>query len=188
MDNGAVEALIQAHVRRYMEADILDVYKLLHQAVFGPGHTITNPRAAREWLERESATLRPQSGDLLVENIHPEGGVVRIHLRPYLEAQGDLRKLLDGFLRSSRQMQGDPAQMAAWWALFQRLTEQGGALANRFAARTVALVGRTRAAENWPASHHSPPFDRVYHPAYRVLTAPIAEEILGAQRMPFSPT
>jgi hypothetical protein len=187
MDDGAVEALIQAHVQRYPEADILDVYKLLHQGVFGPGHAITNQRAARDWLERESATLRPQPGDSLVENIHPAGKMVRLHLRPYLQAQGDLRKLLDGFLRSSREVQGDLAQMAAWWALFQRLTEEGGALAARFANRTVALVGRTRAAEKWPASHHSPAFERAYHPAYRVLTASIAQEILGAQRMPFTP-
>ena len=187
MDDRAVEALIQAHVQRYLEADILDVYKLLHQAIFGPGHAITNQRAARDWLERESATLRPYGDDSLVESIHPEGKIVRVHLRPYLKAQGDLRKLLDGFLRSSREVQGDQAQMAAWWAIFQRLTEQGGLLANRFVARTVTLIGRTRAAESWPASHHSPPFDRAYHPAYRVVTAPIAQEILSAQRITFSP-
>jgi len=33
-------ALITRHVQRYPEIDILDVYKLLHQAVFGPGHAI----------------------------------------------------------------------------------------------------------------------------------------------------
>lgn len=187
MDERAVEALIHTHVQRYPEADILDVYKLLHQATFGPGHAITNQRAARDWLERESATLRPHPGDPLVENIHPEGHMVRVHLRPYLEAHGDLRKLLDGFLRSSRDVQGDLAQMAAWWAIFQQLTGEGGAFAARFEARTVALIGRTRAAENWPASHHSPSYDRAYHPAYRVLTAPIAQDIFAAQRFAFAP-
>lgn len=187
MNEGAVEALIQVHVQRYPEADILDVYKLLHQATFGPGHAITNQRAAREWLERECATIRPHTGDSLVESIHPEGRMVRLHLRPYLEARGDLRKLLDGFLRSSREVQGDLGKMAVWWAIFQRMTEPGGALADRFAIRTVALLGRTRAAENWPASHHSPPFDHMYHPAYRVLTAAIAQELLAAQRITFAP-
>lgn len=187
MHERAVEALIQTHVQRYPEADILDVYKLLHQAAFGPGHAITNQRAARDWLERESATLRPFAGDVLVENIHPEGRIVRVHLRPYLEAHGDLRKLLDGLLRSSREVEGSLEQMAAWWAVFQHMTERGGPLAARYSARTVALIGRTRAAENWPASHHSPPFERAYRPAYRVLTAPIAQEVLAVQRIEFAP-
>ena len=158
-----VAALIQAHVQRYPEIDILDVYKLLHQAVFGPGHAIVNQKnqkSAREWLERESDLLKPTLDEPLVENIHPDSALVRLHLRPYLAANGKLNKLFDAFVQSSKAVTGDPATLAAWWATFQEMTQEGGPLASRFDARKVALVGRTHAKEDWAADHHSPSFDR----------------------------
>jgi hypothetical protein len=182
-----VAALIQTQVQRYPEMDELDVYKLLHQAVFGPGHAITNLKSAREWLERESEILKPISGEPLVESIHPDEAVVRVHLRPYLASRGSLGRLLDGFVQSSKFVLGDPATMAEWWAIFEQMIGQDGALANRFDARTAYLLRRTREVENWPASQHSPRFDRAYHPAYRVLAASVAEAMLQQQRITFSP-
>jgi hypothetical protein len=181
-----VAALINTHVQRYPEIDTLDIYKLLHQAVFGPGHAITGEKAhksAREWLERESELLKPATVEPLIESIHPDGAVVRVHLRPYLAARGKLNKLLEGFLESSRLVVGDPATMAAWWAIFQEMVN--GPLSQRFNARTVFLEGQTRARENWPASHHSPRFDRAYQPAYRVLAYPVAEALLRQQKLLF---
>ncbi len=186
MSGEAIAALIRTHVSRYPALDILDVYKLLHQAVFGPGHAITNQRATREWLERESDLLIPSYDESLLENIHPQGQIVRVHLRPYLAARGSLEKLLEGYIRSSTAVQGDPEDMSAAWNVFQRMTENGGAFASRFPARTIALVGRTRASENWPASHHSPAYDQTYKPAYRVLTLSLAETLLKAQKITYS--
>ncbi len=181
-----VSALIDTHVQRYPEIDILDVYKLLHQAVFGPGHALTGAKArksAQEWLERESELLKPASAGPLVENIHPDSALVRVHLRPYLAAHGQLNRLQEAFLESSKLSMGDLATMAAWWAIFQAMVD--GPLGQRFDARTVRLEGQTRARENWPASHHSPRFQRAYKPAYRVLTRPVAEELLRKQKIPF---
>jgi hypothetical protein len=182
----AVAALIRTHVQRYNEIDILDVYKLLHQGVFGPGHAVTNQRAAKEWLERESEIQTPNAGELLAESVHPAGEIVRVHLRPYIAAGGSLKKLLDAFIRSAKAADGDPTTMAAWWGVFQHMTEPGGVLVNRYSARTVSLVGRTRATEKWPASPHSPPYDRSYKPAYRVLTRELAEALLTSQEITFS--
>lgn len=181
-----VITLIRTHVQRYNAIDIMDVYKLLHQATFGPGQVIKNQRAAREWLDRESETLATVSiPEALVENIHPEGQIVRLHLRPYLAVRGDLRKLLDGFIQSSRSVEGNPAALASWWMLFQHMSDPGELFANRFDHRTVSLIGRTRANEQWPASHHSPPYDRTYKPVYRVLTRAIAETVLQDQKINF---
>lgn len=182
-----VAALIQTHVQRYPGIEILDVYKLLHQAVFGPGHAIKSQRAAREWLERESELLTPDPAKPLVESVHPDGAIVRVHLQPYLAARGSLKALLDGFIQSSKVVAGDLAKMALWWSIFQKLIADGQPLAGRFDPRTVALIGRTRANEQWPASHHSPHFEQVYKPAYRVLTAEVAAEILRQQNIAFTP-
>lgn len=186
MADEAVAALIRTHVQRYIAIDILDVYKLLHQGVFGPGHAVENLKAARERLEKECEKLAPAADEILVESVHPAGQIVRIHLRPYLAAQGNLKKLLEAFARSSRTPMGSLSQMAAWWAVFQAMTEPGNPLANRFTARTVSLVGRTRAAESWPASQHSPPYDRTHKPAYRVLTFSDAQDVLNSQRISYT--
>jgi hypothetical protein len=186
MSEEKVAALIRAHVQRHPDLEILDVYKLLHQAAFGPGHAIQNQRAAREWLERESELYVPDASEALVENIHPDGAVVRIHLRPYLAAHGRLNDLLRGFIESSKAIVGDPDSLAAWWATFQELGG-GGTLGKRFDPRVIALEGRTRAAEHWSAAQHSPTYERTYRPAYRVLGRAQAEGVLNAQNLPFNP-
>src|SRR5260370_41699546 len=112
MADDKVQVLIRTHVHRYSEIDILDIYKLLHQAVFGPGHAIKSIKPAREWLEREAAILQPGPPDQpLVENIHPEHQIVRVHLLPYLAAGGNLGRLLDAFVQSSPARDGNPDQM-----------------------------------------------------------------------------
>ncbi len=178
-----IAALIQTHIRRYPQIDILDVYKLLHQAVFGPGHSIKNQKAAREWLERESELLTPRTDEPLIENVHPDMEIVRVYLRPYLAVRGNLGKLLDAYVQSSKAVQGELATMAAWWGMFQEMVNPGGQFADRFDARTVSLLGRIREREKWPATHHSPQYDQAYKPAYRVLTRTIAESLLGSQGM-----
>jgi len=186
MPEEAIVTLIRSHVQRYAELDILDVYKLLHQGAFGPGHAIRNKRAAREWLDREAETLTKMPGEPLLESVHPEGAIVRLHLRPYVAAEGNLRKLLDAFVESGKDVQGDTAQIEAWWNTFQHLAEPGGILANRFSVRTISLVGRTRASEYWPACQHSPNYDRTYKPVYRVLRRDIAEAMLKSQKIAYT--
>src|SRR5512139_1780032 len=110
--------LIQTHIQRYPASEIMDVYKLLHQATFGPGHLIASKKNAREWLEREAELLTPSMRDPLVERIHPDGAIVRVHLRPYLAQGAKLKMLLDAFIRSAGQVPGDPELMARRWSFF----------------------------------------------------------------------
>ena len=186
MTNENVEALIERHVQRYAQLDILDVYKLLHQAVFGPGHPITNRKAAEEWLERQSQILQPAPNQALLESVHPEDAVMRLHLRPYLELNGSLKRLLEASVESSKVIAGDLETMASYWEIFQHMADTGKPLANRFDARTVRLIGRSRASEYWPASHHSPAYDLTYKPVYRVLSRPLAEKLLHDQKFQIS--
>src|SRR5258708_12981546 len=153
-----VEVLIRTHIQRYSEIDILDIYKLLHQAIFGPGHAIKSIKPAREWLEREAAILEPGPPDQpLVENIHPEQQIVRVHLRPYLAVGGSLGRLLDAFVQSSAAVNGNPDTMAAWWNTFYGMTTDNGALPSRFHSPTLALIPHPNTPHKCPACHHYPP-------------------------------
>jgi hypothetical protein len=185
MSEDGLIALIQAHLARYPVSEIADVYKLLHQATFGPGHLIEDKRAAREFLHQECDQLTPSENAALVECIHPTGEIVRVHLRPYLALTTRLNWLLDAFVRSAGQVTGDPAVMAQRWVQFASLCETDEAFGERFARREIQLFSRFRAGETWPAVHHSPAYERAYHPKYRVLTRAEAEALCGRLKVPF---
>jgi hypothetical protein len=186
MANETLRTLINTHIERYPQLDILDIYRLLHQAEFGPGHALKNLKSVREWLERESEIIEADTSASMLESVHPEGSIVRLHLRPYLAAKADLGKLLQAYIESSKAVEGRTDRMKAAWEYFQSLVQVGGVLESRFDRRTVALIGRTRAAENWPASHHSPAFEQAYKPAYRVLTRSLAERLLDGQKITYT--
>jgi hypothetical protein len=187
MNDDALVGMIQTHLARYPAAQVADVYKLLHQATFGPGHLITDKRAAREFLEQECGQLTSSSAEALVESIHPAGEIVRVHLRPYLAISERLNWLLDAFVRSAEHVEGSRVVMAQRWHAFESLCEGDEALGERMPMREVRLFGTFRADELWPAVHHSPAYVAVYQPKYRVLTCGEAEALCGRLKVPYEP-
>ena len=181
----AVAALIQTHVARYPALGVTDVYRLLHQAVFGVGTRIPNRKSAREWLDHEFSLAAPDASGLLVESVHPTGEIVRVYLSAYRAAEGNLNALLDGYIKSSEVAPGDAAYMAARWAIFAQMVAPNGVLPGRFEARVVALTARMRAAESWAALAHSPAYIEYYRPFYRVLVREQAEKLLREQNIGF---
>jgi hypothetical protein len=181
MSDDRVLELIRVHLERYPQSGFMDIYKLLHQATFGPGHAITGKKEAKERLEHELkyATL-PNPGDYLLENVHPEGQIVRLHLRPYAAFRGSTRPLLDAFIRSADDVRGTVDVMVARWHAFEQ-----SPYIERFPSRELALFARFRAQEGWPAVHHSPTYQAVYHPVYRVLTRAEAQTVCEKIKAPF---
>ena len=177
----AVASLIQTHVKRYPLLAVTDVYRLLHQAVFGAGGRIPNRKTAREWLDHESGLVTPDASGPLLETVHPSGEIVRLYLSAYRAANGNLSALLDACIRTSEVLPGDAQQMAAWWGIFAGLVAPPGALALHFEPRVVALTGRIRAAESWAVLAHSPVYLEHYRPFYRLLTRSEAEGLLQQQ-------
>ncbi len=187
MSHEHVSALIHTHLTRYPTLEIADVYKLLHQATFGPGHAVTNKKIAREWLERDLERKAPRADDPLVENIHPDGALVRLHLRPYVALGGNVKPLLEAFVRSADQVAGDPALMAQRWTGFEQDCRAGQFGADRWNLREMQLFGQAREHEKWPAVRHSPAYAMVYYPSYRVLTRAEAAALCRTLGQPFAP-
>lgn len=182
----SIARLIETHVERYPELDVIDVYRLLHQATFGVGGRIPNRKTAREWLDHEAKlALQSTVGKLLVESVHPAGEIVRVYLQAYQAAGGALHALLDAYIKSGEAEPGDPELMANRWAEFAGMVVSGGTLSGRFESRVVALTGRIRANENWPANAHSPAYLAYYQPYYRILTRDQAETLFKQQAIPF---
>jgi hypothetical protein len=185
MSDERLLSLIQTHLGRYPASEFMDVYKLLHQATFGPGHLIADKNAAREWLEREMETLVPSIKEPLVENIHPDGQMIRLHLRPYRAYEGKIKWLVDAFVRSAGQAGGTVDVMKQRWQCFEESCQPDGFLTGRFPRQELLMFGRIRSLEGWPAVHHSPTYQAAYKPYYRVLTRAEAEALCRQINAPF---
>jgi hypothetical protein len=187
----SLAAVLDWHRRRYPLLQARDIYKLVHQGVFGPGHAVASAAQARDGLARELRALatecRIQIADCrlqncadeeLIEPIDPRGRLVRVNLRPFLgEVKGQKAKakrqnrgradagwLAEALVESARRVKGNPAQMARRLSAAVRWCRKD---LPRQAAGLERMAALAREA-GYPAFHHSPAYQRAYRPAYRV--------------------
>ena len=181
----ALRTLIQTHISRYAVLHFQDVYKLLHQATFGPGHAIINRDSAREWLDHELKINPPDSHQSLLESISPDDSLLRLHLRPYKAGGGQADPLIAAMFQSAAAPYGKAEHFKARWLTFEELVGFDRGLMERFPPRELALFGRVYGAQNWPAVHHSPQYVKTYRPAYRVLSLEAARQLCNQTDLDF---
>jgi len=166
-------AALTVHLERHPEAEAVDIYKFLHQGIFGPGHMIPDRSAAERYLEHEAKNLEPVvHAEDLCERLGGDPGMVRIHLRPFVEAGEDPELLLELFVVSANEIDGDPEKMdqalraATAWLETQGKTELAGCLED---------LRVEQQPNGFPALHHSERFRTAYKPAYRIVVRDLAE-------------
>jgi hypothetical protein len=172
-----MRTLLLNHARRYPAWELTDLYKLLHQAAMGAEHALTNEAGVREWLTRELAelSLDAGAGEPLVDPISPDGQLVRVHLRPFAQLGLAPEPLLQAFFRTAREIQPAPEQLVASAQTAVQLAQEG---LLPFDAEALTTFFAERAAQNFPAYHHSDAFRRHYQPAYRVVARALLPEEL----------
>jgi hypothetical protein len=180
-------AVLTWHRERYPLLRAQDIYKLIHQSAFGPGHIIAGAVQARRMLREEMAALEVRSQEAkakrqdpdeeLLEAIEPGGRLVRVNLRPMLRMrdEGGKRKGRDGgadaewltnaLVESARRVRGNPEQMRRRLSAAVRWCREN---LPRQAAELERMAARAEES-GYPAFHHSPAYSRAYRPAYRVI-------------------
>ncbi len=162
--------LAEEQVRRYPRARVVDLYKFAHQAAFGAGHAVPDARHARDWLMREIENLPPADPEtpspLLLEPLLPDGSLVRVHLRPWVDAGRDPEALLSAFVRTANTYKGSYSVLVTYWECFRDLARDGMLTSD---VDQLDLFMRAREGEGWPPHHHSTAFESEYEPAYRVV-------------------
>ncbi len=158
--------ILARHAGRYPGLQVQDLYKLLHQAACGSEHAAADGPAARAWLEQEVAGLGEGPEEPIVEPISADGQVVRVHLRPYVAAGGDLDLLAAAFARTSREHRGCAVRLRRYWRYAERMAQEG---ALGLPAEELQCFFQEMEARGFPAVHHSPEYTRAYRPAYRVV-------------------
>ena len=169
---GNIMAAFGAHLDDHPLAGAEDLYKFLHQAVYGPGHAIPDREAAAAWLEREIENFEPpRDGESLCEALGGEPPLVRVNLRPFVSNGGDSALLVDAFVASANTDRGSSRRMTTVLSLAASYVQCAGRgeLAPELKTLTVELADK-----DYPAIHHSEAYVEAYKPAYRVIDETLA--------------
>jgi len=166
---GGIMVAFGEHLAGHPLAGAEDLYKLLHQAVFGPGHAIPNREAARAFLGQELAGLEaPDESEPRCEPLGGDPPLVRVNLRPFAAAGGDPEALLDELVAEVNRPRGSAELMARVLDLAVRYLRCAG---RGELSPELERLGVELAARGYPAIHHSELYREVYRPAYRVIGA-----------------
>jgi hypothetical protein len=161
-----IQGLIKRHLARYPLMRLTDLYKLLFQAACGPGHAGVDEARALAQLELEAASLQHQSEEPIIDPISPDGSLARLHLVPYLAAGGTLSDLASAFVLSIHAFAGSQDQLHRYWETAHRLASTASL---PFSERDLQRYWATAEQLDFPALHHSIPYRKRYHPAYRLV-------------------
>lgn len=156
---------------------IEDAYKWTYQATRGGEHAAPSREAARSWLEREWQSMGDEpKGENEWIALCPGSEIGRLNLRPFKSRGGKMEDILDAFLTSSRDYTSDPKAFTdAWAELGKRLkAKKAGTLTYKEWLRLDAEMKK----KDYPAIHHSKPYNKANRPAYRIITLPKAQKII----------
>ncbi len=158
--------MLLSHFKRYPGMQLRDVYKLLHQAALGSEHAIRDAQSARNWLDRELNEMGAGPAEALMDPISPGGEIVRVHLRPFKASGGDPEQLLAAFIQTANEWRGEIQVLEKSWAAASRLASESQISFTRTELDDFIEPLRE---QSFPAVHHSPEYERLYRPAYRVV-------------------
>jgi hypothetical protein len=173
-DVGSIMVAFGDHLDNYPLAGAEDLYKFLHQAVYGPGHAIPNREAAAQWLEREIGDLGPPlDHEEPCESLGGEPPLVRVNLRPFVANGGDPDLLLEAFVASANRERGSSERMKIVLSLAVSYVQCAG---RGELAPDLKELSAELAEKGYPAIHHSEAYAETYPPAYRVVEEALATE------------
>jgi hypothetical protein len=164
-----IDSIVRDHLSRYPALQLRDLYKLLHQAALGSEHAVSDREWVERWLTRELAEMGDGITEPLIDPISIDGEIVRIHLRPYLTAGHDPMMLLDAFIRTANQHPGDIRLLEQYW--------QDVVMMDIFPVSEMDEFFRGWKDKGFPAVHHSAEYQRLYKPAYRVVSLALCPEL-----------
>jgi hypothetical protein len=167
------EFLLKQH-QRYPKAKAEDYYKLIYQSVLGVGHLVEDEASARSFLRREIYALGPaKSGEALLESLDPQGVMVRVNLRPFVDLGLSQEDLVGVLMETSKLVQQDTMLLRGRWNAFRNLVEEERLQIPKDDVRAVDEYIRKR---DYPVLRHSDEYRGAYKPAYRVVLRDLFEK------------
>ncbi len=165
------------------QSELADIYKLTNQGILGSEHAVGNFADAVAWMSREVATLDTMPAtvtDPLLEPLPPDGRFVRVYLRPFMKAGGNIDSLVAAFVATANKPASDTSAFSCAKIALTGLRNLPAGLT----ADSIRTFFALRRAENFPAAHHSALYESAYRPAYRVVAKDLATTLTRSTLSP----
>lgn len=156
-------SILDWHFLRYPLLKAEDIYKLVYQGVFGPGHPGADREGVAEGVRAELARLRRCFPVEPIEPVDPEGLLVRVNLVAVAGSQVKEQLLVEAVLTTIREFVPRPER------LVPRLEQARAWCAEHLPAERARLERLIQERPEPPV--HSGLYRRVYRPAYRLILA-----------------
>lgn len=168
-----MDKILGNNYQRYPLMEVADLYKLLHQAAMGSEHAVHDEQEARTLLERELIAMGDGPDDPLFDPLSPNGQILRVHLRPYARSGKNPGMLLAAFMQTADKLPGSLVKLKEYYVAAVRLAQVGIGPVRR---EEIESFFSKMEEQHFPAVHHSMVYERLYHPAYRVIARRFLEE------------
>ena len=163
--------LINYHLGIHDGVELRDVYKLLHQSVFGPEHLGEGMEAAA--IEREMRGQAVEWEEPLLEPISVDGRACRVNLRVAARL-GVAPSIIAEAVRSSA-FGRDRGELGRLW---KKVGESLDALSKRFGEKDFERLTALVNEKGFPPFHHSSGYRELNRPAYRVILGRELERVM----------
>jgi hypothetical protein len=155
--------LLTEHYKKYPLLQIQDIFKFLHQSVFGCSHLVTSSEEARKGIEEELKTVSP---DAPFEPEQLDGRFCRLPLA-YINHGLDVKTFSAMFFLSAKEESDGEEALTEKLEITRDLITEG--ILPFDAAEFDSAVALWR-EQGFPAVRHSDRFKDAYSPAYRVIS------------------
>ncbi len=174
IDTQSVRASIERQMKNYPKSTLQDIYKSFYQDHFGPGHMISDPGSAWDYLMDELGEMT-ETSTVYYEPTRNEGRFVRVYLSAVTDSLITADQLLDAFVCSANMVKKPEMDWEAEWKAIVGVIKKYGIRVNGFKTDAPLL---NKASRNQQAVHHSQAYNDAYHPHYRIVERGVFEKEL----------
>lgn len=172
-----IEEAVERQMKAYPKSTLRDLYKNFFQDNFGPGHLLSNPEAAENYLRSELESADSLPGPYY-EPTGFKGNFYRVNLSVIADGIMTFDEYFDAFSRSMREIEMMPVE--EWkkeWSVIDSVIGKLDLGLENVEADRCAIDSLLDKGEY--VVHHSKVFEDTYSPHYRIIGKKIFEnEIL----------
>ncbi|MBW6516520.1 MAG: hypothetical protein K0B81_07910 [Candidatus Cloacimonetes bacterium] len=168
--------LIKIEYNLHPAAELIDYYKLFYQALYGPGHLITNESEAYSYLHEELLQFQGNQ-EPYVQDLSLSGNdFCRVNLQVILDKMISEIDYFDLFLQSARDQTSTDGYNKYWYEI-EKLIKEIGVLGKVFEEQEKILKSCLDSAVVY-SPRHSDIFRQNYNPHYRLIRKIFLTDIL----------
>ena len=166
MLNEKIREMLSIENERYGKAQLIDYFKVLFQACYGPGHGINNVNAAREYYLKEyehAESLNTNCG-IVIQDLSYPNSFYRVYFSAVDQGYIGKEELFEGFRSSSKIKCNNCNFLKLWKETEQFVTEE---LKVEKDIESAESIDRFFNESIFPS--HSDLYRTLYTPHYRLI-------------------